>query len=154
VSKLALLRSLLTTSVIATAGVVIISPVAQAVDTNLTVMVDGLRNKQGQICARLFAQSNGFPDLQDKAVANQCIKATKIASGFKFTNLAPGSYAVAIFHDANADGKLNTGLFGIPSEGLGCSRNPRGLVGPPKFQDAVIFVIGPNNEIKVQLNYL
>ena len=147
-------RTLLTTIIIAIAGVALIAPPASALSSNLTVMVEGLKGKQGQVCARLFAQSNGFPDRQDKAVANQCIKVSKIATGFKFDNLVPGSYAVAIFHDANADGKINTGVFGIPSEGLGCSRNPRGLIGPPRFQDAVFLVVGPNNEIKIQLNYL
>ncbi len=147
-------RSILTNAMIAIAGVGFISPSANALDSNLTVMVEGLRGKQGQVCARLFAQSNGFPNQQDKAVANQCIKVSKIATGFKFEKIVPGSYAVAIFHDANTDGKINTGVFGIPSEGLGCSRNPRGLIGPPRFQDAVFLVVGPNNEIKIQLNYL
>lgn len=147
-------KSILTNVMIAIAGIGLISPSANALDSNLTVMVEGLKGKQGQVCARLFAQSNGFPDRQDKAVANQCIKVSKISAGFKFEKIAPGSYAVAIFHDANTDGKINTGIFGIPSEGLGCSRNPRGLVGPPRFQDAVFLVVGPNNEIKVQLNYL
>jgi uncharacterized protein (DUF2141 family) len=154
VGKLVLRRFLFTTMAIAITGVGLIAPPATAASSNLSVMIEGLKNNQGQVCARLFAQSNGFPDRQDKAVANQCIKANKIETGFKFTNLAPGSYAVAIFHDANADGKLNTGVFGIPSEGLGCSRNPRGLVGPPRFQDAVFLVVGPNNEIQVKLNYL
>lgn len=117
-------------------------------------MIDGVRGKQGQICARLFSQSNGFPNRKDKAVAAQCLNINKATAGFKFDNLAPGSYAVAIFHDANSDGQINTGLFGIPSEGLGCSRNPRGLIGPPRFQDAVFLVVGPNNTIQVQLNYL
>jgi uncharacterized protein (DUF2141 family) len=154
VGKSVLSRYLLTTILLTIAGVGLIAPPASAVSSNLTVMIEGLKSKQGQVCARLFAQSDGFPDRQDKAVANQCIKVSKIATGFKFDNLAPGSYAVAIFHDANSDNKLNTGVFGIPSEGLGCSRNPRGLVGPPRFQDAVFLVVGPNNEIKVQLNYL
>jgi uncharacterized protein (DUF2141 family) len=149
-----LLRYLLTTLAVLTPEVVIISQPANAISSNLIVMIEGLRSKQGQVCARLFSQSDGFPDRQDKAVANRCIKVDKIAAGFKFDNLAPGSYAVAIFHDANSDNKLNTGVFGIPSEGLGCSRNPRGLVGPPRFQDAVFLVVGPNNEIKIQLNYL
>jgi uncharacterized protein (DUF2141 family) len=154
VGKSVLSRYLLTTILLTIAGVGLIAPPASAVSSNLTVMIEGLKSKQGQVCARLFAQSDGFPDRQDKAVANQCIKVSKIAAGFKFDNLAPGSYAVAIFHDANSDNKLNTGVFGIPSEGLGCSRNPRGLVGPPRFQDAVFLVVGPNNEIKIQLNYL
>ena len=152
--KSTLVRYLLTTLVVFAPEVVITSQPAHGISSNLTVMVDGLRNKQGQVCARVFAQSSGFPNRPDQAVASQCTKVNKITTGFKFTNLVPGSYAVALFHDENSDGQINTGLFGLPSEGLGCSRNPRGLVGPPRFQDAVFLVVGPNNVIQIQLNYL
>jgi uncharacterized protein (DUF2141 family) len=142
------------TTLVISMAVVIMSQPAQALTSNLTVMVEGLKSKQGQVCARVFAQSDGFPNRQDRAIASQCISVNKISSGFKFANLAPGSYAVALFHDANSDGKINTGLFGIPTEGMGCSRNPRGLTGAPRFQDAVFLVVGPNNAIEIQLNYL
>ena len=33
-----------------------------------------------------------------------------------------GTYAVACFHDANKNGKLDTGIFGIPQEGV-CASN-------------------------------
>jgi uncharacterized protein (DUF2141 family) len=155
VKRSLLLPSIVTALVLSVAEVVTISQTAQAgMPSNLTVMVDGLRNKTGQVCASVFAQSTGFPGQRDRAVAAKCIRSTNLTQGFKFDNLKPGSYAVALFHDANADGKLNTGLFGIPSEGMGCSRNPRGLTGAPRFQDAVIMVVGSDNTIQVELNYL
>jgi uncharacterized protein (DUF2141 family) len=155
VKRSILLPAIITALVVSIAEVVIMKPPAHAdMRSNLTVMVDGLKNKNGQVCASLFAQSNGFPGQKDRATASQCIRSNNLVKGFKFDNLSPGSYAVALFHDANSDGKLNTGLFGIPSEGMGCSRNPRGLTGAPRFQDAVIMVVGSNNAIQVELNYL
>jgi uncharacterized protein (DUF2141 family) len=154
VKKSILLRSLFTALVLSITEAVITLQNANAGSSNLTVMVDGLKNKNGQVCASIFAQSNGFPGQKERAIASQCIRSNNLDKGFKFDNLNPGSYAVALFHDANSDGKLNTGLFGIPSEGMGCSRNPRGLTGAPRFQDAVIMVVGQNNVIQVQLNYL
>jgi uncharacterized protein (DUF2141 family) len=155
VKRSILLPAIITALVVSIVEVVTMKPPANAgMRSNLTVMVDGLKNKNGQVCASLFAQSTGFPGQKDRATASQCIRSNSLAKGFKFDNLNPGSYAVSLFHDANADGKLNTGLFGIPSEGMGCSRNPQGLTGAPRFQDAVIMVIGPNNTIQVQLNYL
>lgn len=150
-----LLPSIFTALVLSVAEVVIMTQSAQAgMPSNLTVMVDGLKNKNGQVCASLFARSNGFLGQKDRAIAAQCIRSNNLASGFKFNNLKPGSYAVALFHDANSDGKLNRGLFGIPSEGMSRCRNPRGLMGVPRFQDAVIMMAGSNNTIQVELNYL
>lgn len=70
-----------------------------------------------------------------------------------FQNLQPGSYAVAILHDANSDSEVNRNLLGIPQEGFGFSRNPVIRAGAPNFSDTVIFVAGPRTNIEVQLNY-
>jgi uncharacterized protein (DUF2141 family) len=149
-----LLRHLFVALFLSVAEVTMMLPKANAGNGNLTVMVDGFRNKNGQVCASLYSRSNGFPMQQNRADSIKCVRINKITSGIKFDNLTPGSYAVAIFHDANSDGKLNTGLFGIPSEGLGCSRNPKGGVGAPSFQDAAILVVGSSDVIQVQLRYL
>lgn len=45
----------------------------------------------------------------------------------------PGTDAVALHHD---DDRFGTGLFGIPTEGTGASRDARGSMGPPSFEDA------------------
>nr|WP_245817423.1 DUF2141 domain-containing protein [Hydrococcus rivularis] len=70
-----------------------------------------------------------------------------------FENLQPGSYAVAVLHDANNDGEANRNALGIPVEGFGFSRNPVIRTGPPKFNDAVVLVLGSSTKIQIQLNY-
>ena len=54
------------------------------------------------------------------------------------TDLAAGTYAIACFHDANADGKLNTSAMGIPKEAYGFSNNARGMFGPPDLKDQLV----------------
>ncbi|MDR1437149.1 MAG: DUF2141 domain-containing protein, partial [Candidatus Symbiothrix sp.] len=59
-------------------------------------------------------------------------------------------YAVSIFHDENDNGKLDTGVFGIPKERTGNSNNARGSYGPPKFDDCK-FTVSGDTEIYITL---
>ena len=126
---------------------------ATASNSNLTVMINGLRNQKGRICLSLFSRSEGFPSKSDRAVASQCIRSNEASRGATFENLNPGSYAIAVFHDANADGKLNTGFLGIPKEGFGFSRNPRIGIGAPRFADAALRLTSQNTQVQIQLKY-
>lgn len=123
-------------------------------NTQLTVEIDELRNQQGQVCLSLFASGKGFPSNGAEAVQNRCVAITVMPLFVTFENLQPGSYAVAILHDANSDNKANRNFLGIPLEGFGFSRNPITRTGPPKFNDAVVMVAGPSTNIQIQLNYL
>jgi uncharacterized protein (DUF2141 family) len=53
-----------------------------------------------------------------------------------FTGVSPDVYAISAFHDENDNGKLDTGLFGIPTENWCASRDAKGTFGPPSFDDA------------------
>ncbi len=123
-------------------------------NSNLTVEVDELKNQDGQICATLFDKSQGFPSNSKQALQSQCVKITEKPQKLTFKDLKPGTYAVALIHDANGDGILNSNSFGIPIEGFGFSNNPLVLTGPPKFQDAAVLVAGPNTDIQIKLQYL
>jgi uncharacterized protein (DUF2141 family) len=123
-------------------------------NSNLTVKVDGLKNQTGKICASIFYQSKGFPNDSKKAVQSQCIDITETPQKLIFKNLKAGNYAVALIHDANADGILNSNSFGIPTEGFGFSNNPLILTGPPKFNNAAVLVAGTSTDIQIQLQYL
>ncbi len=129
------------------------SPNANASSGSLTVAINGLKNQKGQICLSLFSQSEGFPGKSDRAVAVQCVQTSEASLGVTFKNLNPGNYAVALFHDVNADGKLNTGLFGIPKEGFGFSRNPRVRTRAPRFDEAALALSSANNNIQIRLKY-
>ncbi|MBN3870966.1 MULTISPECIES: DUF2141 domain-containing protein [unclassified Nostoc] len=117
----------------------------------LTVEIDGLKNKQGQVCASIFASSEGFPSDRDRALQKQCSKITETPLNITFENLKAGSYAVAVFHDQNNDGTLNSNIFGIPKEGFGFSSNPEIRTSAPKFSEAAFLVAGPNTNIQIQL---
>ncbi|MBD2414739.1 hypothetical protein FACHB389_26360 [Nostoc calcicola FACHB-389] len=119
----------------------------------LTVEIDGLKNKEGQVCASIFANSQGFPNQGDRVLQSQCIKISDIPLLLTFENLKPGNYAVAIMHDQNNDRTLNSNILGIPVEGFGFSSNPEIKTRAPKFGEAAFLVAGPNTKIQVQLKY-
>lgn len=56
--------------------------------------------------------------------------------------LPPGDYAISLYYDANANGKLDSNFIGIPKEPVALSNNARPRFGPPKYKDAV-FALGP-----------
>jgi len=101
----------------------------------------------------LFAKGEGFLNRVDRALDSCCSSAKTASPTVTFNNLNPGNYAVAVIHHANEDGKLNTGLFGIPREGFGFSRNHQILTSAPSFGDAAIAVTNANTTIQIQLKY-
>lgn len=120
---------------------------------NLVIGVSGLSNQQGALCVKLFAGSQGFPDGDAKAVKQECAKITGNAMQFKYSGLPSGSYAIAVYHDANGDRKLNRNSAGMPTEGYGFSNNPVVKAGPPKFGQAVFLIAGPNTRKNIQMRY-
>ncbi len=47
-----------------------------------------------------------------------------------------GEYAIAVYHDKNENGKIDTNFLGIPKEDYGFSNNARGRFGPASWQDS------------------
>jgi uncharacterized protein (DUF2141 family) len=126
---------------------------ALAAGSQLTVDVSGLRNHKGQVCVSLFNAGRGFPDNPSAAVAAQCVQTQGGVAQVTFSSLRGGSYAVAVLHDENNDGKANRNALGIPKEGFGFSRNPVLRFGPPKFGEASFVVAGPTVETRIQVSY-
>ncbi len=121
---------------------------------NLTVVVNGIQNKKGEICIGLYSQKKGFP-LNTKNVAKSaCTQITGNSVKQQFTGLKHGNYAVAIIDDQNGDRRLNRDFFGIPKEGFGISNNPKVSIktGTPKFRDAS-FKFNGNKTIYISMKY-
>ena len=55
----------------------------------------------------------------------------------------PGTYAVQAWHDEFNSGHVQQDFLGIPREGVGFSRDPMLLFGPPSFNDSD-FQVGPD----------
>jgi len=103
----------------------------------ITVDMTGFRSDKGQALVALFTSAKGFPDQPKQAVRRVAVK---IRRGGKaravLRSLPPGTYAVAVLHDEDGDREMKTGFLGRPKEGYGASRDARGKLGPPRFDDA------------------
>jgi uncharacterized protein (DUF2141 family) len=130
------------------------TPTGFAATGNLTVEIDGLKKQSGQVCLSLFTRAEGFPSQSDKAVKTQCVAATQIPLTVTFREVRFGNYAIAVLHDANNDNKMNTNFLGIPSEGIGFSKNPPVGMGPPEFNQVAFPLISSNTNIQIRLRYL
>ena len=64
-----------------------------------------------------------------------------------------GRYAVQAFHDANANGELDQGIFGIPKEGIGFSNDAMARLVRPKFAIAAFDHGTEAQRIAVTLHY-
>ncbi len=69
-------------------------------------------------------------------------------------DIPPGRYAVQAYHDEDGDGRLRRGLFGIPAEAIGFSRDARVRLGAPSFEDAAIDVVEPVTAIRLRLRHI
>ena len=127
------------------------SPVGQG---NLKVVVNGIRNSNGQIGFCLFKTADGFPNHPEKATSTTYVKASGNSAVYTFTNIDLGVYAVSVFHDENSDKTVNSNFLGIPTEGIGVSNNVKGSFGPPKFEDATFNFAQSGQTITITINYL
>jgi uncharacterized protein (DUF2141 family) len=100
-----------------------------------------MRNTRGNLLVCVTANPAAFPDCsRDPAATRMRIPAANIAGDMRVTVNGSGTYAIAIVHDENGNGRLDTMMM-MPREGFGFSRNPAIRLGPPRFADAA-FAVG------------
>jgi uncharacterized protein (DUF2141 family) len=119
----------------------------------LTIEVTNLRSSQGVVRLAIFSDERGFPD--EAKLATQLLEAkinNKKASVI-VENLKPGTYAIALLHDENGNGKMDTNLVGLPKEGYGASRDAKGFMGPPKFEDASFELKEGSTKLSIKMQY-
>jgi uncharacterized protein (DUF2141 family) len=69
-------------------------------------------------------------------------------------DIPPGRYAVQAYHDEDGNGRLRKGLFGLPAEAIGFSRDARVRLGAPSFDEAAIDVAEPSTATRLRLRHL
>lgn len=118
----------------------------------LEVTVTGIKKPSGVIRLALCPQRAEFPECGARAVRTATMRIERGQAHVVLTGLAPGTYAVSAFHDANENGKLDT-LAGIPREGYGFSNNPSFKPRAPRFAECEI-VLTNSAQANIRLRYL
>ncbi|MDQ1920286.1 DUF2141 domain-containing protein [Massilia pseudoviolaceinigra] len=101
---------------------------------DLTIRIDDVRSDDGTVMVALYDSAGSF---LKKPVGGAGGKAVKGSTTVTIKDLPAGHYAYAIYHDANANGKMDANMMGIPTEDFAFSNNALGKMGPPKFGDAM-----------------
>lgn len=131
-----------------------LAPAASAADPgHLTVRMHGMRNSEGQVLCALFKGAKGFPE-GEHAVKGHRNPVKQGRAVCDFAKVEPGVYALAVFHDEDGDGQMDS-VLGIPTEGFGFSNDAKpGMFGPPSFEQAA-FRMGPGRRaVTIQMRYL
>lgn len=123
-----------------------------AAQYQVTIHLQQIQSAAGYIKIAVFNQPVGFPNEQSKAYKLLTIPAQKGNVKLSLGKLPPGKYALAVFHDENDDGHLNTNMIGIPTEGYAFSKKPEGSFGVPSFSSVAI-TIERKQEIDLLLSY-
>lgn len=130
---------------LAASSLAVAQPAATGASFDLKVRIDGLRDSKGVVRLCLTSRADAFPQCKAGTAVAATVKAAKGAVDYRFQGVRPGTYAVAAFHDANGNGKLDK-VMGVPKEGFAFSRNPPVRPRAPTFTEAHFTVVGESAE--------
>jgi len=117
----------------------------------ITVRVIGLKSEKGTVGLGLFNTDQYFLKERGKYKKAQ-INITRNGTFYTFKNIPEGVYAVTVYHDENANGKLDKNFIGFPKEGTGISNDAKGFLGPPAFEDAK-FTLKKDKTVTIRIHY-
>lgn len=100
---------------------------------DLAIRIDDVKTTQGQLMVALYSSADGF--LKDSVRASAA-PATAGSTTVVFKDLPAGDYGIALYHDANGNGKMDRNAMGLPVEDYAFSNNAIGNMGPPSFDQA------------------
>lgn len=124
-----------------------------ASDTWLNVTVQGVRSSDGLVAVTLY------PNNQRRFLVKKGSLYTARVNAQAGTTQAcifvpqPGTYAIAVYHDENANRRLDRSGLGMPREGFGFTNNPSTLGGIPAFRSVLFTVPRANVSTQINLRY-
>ena len=116
----------------------------------LVVRVTGLSEPLGQVGCSLFSGPAGFP-MDNSGARVAWLQADSKGVVCRYSNVPEGSYAVSIGHDLNANKRVDTNLFGMPTEQWGVSNNARPSLRAPRFDEAVFKIGADTKEVVIDI---
>lgn len=130
------------------ASLLSISSFGFAQNSNLSVIVSGIKNNTGILTVELYNSKEKFLKKCYKTVSSTIKSNTATVT---FIGIPKAEYTVMAFHDENNNGKLDKNFIGMPKEAVACSNNAKGFMGPPKYEDAKFTIIA-DSKISIKMN--
>jgi uncharacterized protein (DUF2141 family) len=114
---------------------------AAAQPTCVKAKISGFRAGTGKLYISIYDSQEAFLKIGKETATNVVTVSRKdTVVETCFSGLAPGWYAIALYHDEDDNKKMNSGLFGIPLEPYGLSNNFRPKFSYPRFEQCKFYV--------------
>jgi len=117
---------------------------------DLTVRVFGFKNNRGNVHVGLWNRKGNWMN-NSKIFQGKVRPISRLRSIVRFKNIPYGSYAIAVFHDENKNGKHDTNFIGIPREGYAFSNKAKVVFGPPGFEKAKFTINRPKMLLRIRI---
>ena len=118
--------------------------------SNFELVIYGLKDVKGEVRIAMFNSEEKYGDKEEPlhAVVLEVKSDTVV---WDKAELLFGEYAIAVYHDKNVNGKLDSNFLGIPKEAYGFSNNARGRFGPASWKDAHFIVNEANSSMSIEV---
>lgn len=126
-------------------------PACQGAAPRIAVTVTNIQQQSGVIVADLH---DGVPEnflKKGHKIARVRMPADGSTAQFCFSDLAPGTYGLGVYHDVNDNGDFDQNFVGLPAEPWGLSTNPGFKPRAPRLSDADFEVGEGQTELTVRL---
>ena len=110
---------------------------ARSETATIRLTIDGYASRQGEVWIGVYASEADWNDGREIFAGTKALEGDPVVAEF---DLAPGRYAIQIFHDENANNDFDTGLFGIPTERYGFSNGARPRLRTARWDEAAFTV--------------
>lgn len=118
----------------------------------LELKVTDLKNARGKVLVSLFTDEASFLKSPYKTLAVDISEAKEVR--VRFDGLAAGSYALAVFHDKNDNGELDTNFLGIPKEGYGWSNNPKPTFRAARYDECMFTIASASETVSLEIEII
>ncbi len=130
-------------------------PVHADAGATIVLEVSTFRTIKGFLGCQLYPKGEDFPD---NWAAHRDLRKHVVVTGgttsCSFSGLPPGTYAAAVIHDENGNGKMDKNFIGMPLEGYGISNNHTHALSRPTWEESK-FVVAADSTFtsRISLRY-
>jgi uncharacterized protein (DUF2141 family) len=118
--------------------------------SSFELTIEGISEDKGEIRIAVFNSEASYNEKEDPihAIVLPVNGGTLIWDEEK---LPYGDYAIAVYHDRNTNGELDSNILGIPKEAYGFSNNARGRFGPASWKDVHFTISSRTYSMSIQV---
>lgn len=119
--------------------IIVVFPALGRAQHNIEVKVAQVPSSNGNINIALYSTDSSFLNTES-AFYSMSVNASEGTTTLVLNDIPEGTYAIALYHDEDANNILKTNWLGIPKEKVAFSNAKMKTFGPPSFKDCAFEV--------------